>query len=83
MLQDARHTAAGLLSRAETEVSRMRTTMLNDVRNEVADLAVSISAKVIGHAMDEHRQRELVDQYLAEQLAKRDDRRQDGVSAHE
>jgi F0F1-type ATP synthase membrane subunit b/b' len=31
--------------------------MLNDVRNEVADLSVAIAAKVIGQAMDERRQR--------------------------
>ncbi len=63
-LTDARQSAAGLVTRAETEVNRMRITMLNDVRNEVADLSVAIASKVIGQAMDERRQRELVEKFL-------------------
>lgn len=68
ILSEARHNAAGLVTRAETEVNRMRITMLNDVRNEVADLAVAIASKVIGQAMDAHRQRELVEQFLDDSM---------------
>ncbi|MDW7656837.1 MAG: F0F1 ATP synthase subunit B [Bacillota bacterium] len=71
ILGEARRNAAGLITRAETEVNRMRITMLNDVRNEVADLAVAIASKVIGQAMDSHRQHELVDQFLEESMAKK------------
>ena len=81
VLLDARRNAAGMVTRAETEVNRMRITMLNDVRNEVADLAVSIASKVIGQAMDEHRQKELVDQYLADN--QQDAARKNEVPAHE
>lgn len=64
ILQDARRNAAGLLTRAEKDISRMRLSMLNDVRDEVADLSVTIASRVIGQAMDEHRQREWVNQFL-------------------
>jgi F-type H+-transporting ATPase subunit b len=68
ILTEARKEAAGHLTRADAEVNRMRITMLNEVRNEVADLSVAIASKVIGQVMDEHRQRELVDQFLDEQM---------------
>ena len=73
LLSESKRSAAGMVTKAETEVNRMRITMLNDVRNEVADLSVSIASKVIGHAMDEHRQRELVEQFLDESMAKNRD----------
>ena len=72
ILADAKRNAAGLVTRAETEVSRMRITMLNDVRNEVADLSVAIASKVIGQAMDAHRQRELVEQFLDDTMARKE-----------
>ncbi len=68
ILSDAKRDAAGLLSRADTEISRMRITMLNDVRDEVADLSVAIASKVIGQVMDEHHQRELVEQFLDDEM---------------
>ena len=53
-----------MLTRADSEISRMRVTMLNDVRDEVADLSVAIASKVIGQVMDERRQRELVEHFM-------------------
>jgi F-type H+-transporting ATPase subunit b len=67
-LSDARREATAMVVRADGEISRMRVTMLNEVRDEVADLSVAIASKVIGQVLDEHRQRELVEQFLNEKL---------------
>lgn len=69
ILSEARHEATSMVSRADGEISRMRVTMLNEVRDEVADLSVAIASKVIGQVLDEHRQRELVEQFLDEKLS--------------
>jgi F-type H+-transporting ATPase subunit b len=68
ILADARHEYTTMLTRADTEISRMKTTMLNDLRDEVADLSVAIASKVIGSVMDDSRQRQLVDQFIDEKL---------------
>lgn len=65
ILDEARTEARNILNRAENEVGRKRIAMLNEVRDEVADLAVAIASKVIGNAMDEQQQRALVDRYVA------------------
>ncbi len=69
ILADARREASAMVSRADGEIGRLKTSMLNEVRDEVADLSVAIASKVIGKALDEQRQRELVDQFLNENEA--------------
>jgi len=68
ILSDARKEATAMVARADGEISRMKVTMLNEVRDEVADLSVAIASKVIGKALDEQRQRELVEQFLDEKI---------------
>lgn len=71
ILSEAKREAAGILSRADGEVERMRVSMLNEIRDEVADLSVAIASKVIGRAMDDKRQHELVDQFMDEEMKTR------------
>lgn len=66
ILSDARKEATAMVARADGEIGRMRVTMINEVRDEVADLSVAIASKVIGQAMNEQRQRELVEQFIDE-----------------
>jgi F-type H+-transporting ATPase subunit b len=68
IMSDAKHEIAGMYSRADAEINRMRVTMLNDVRDEVADLSVAIASKVIGQAMDDQRQRELIERFMDDQM---------------
>lgn len=65
ILAEARTEARNILGRAENEVARKRLAMLNEVRDEVADLSVAIASRVIGHVMDEQQQRDLVEHYVA------------------
>lgn len=68
ILSEAKKESAGMLTRADTEITRMRVTMLNDVRDEVADLSVAIASKVIGQVMDERRQREMVERFIDDEM---------------
>ena len=70
-MSEAKKEAANRLARADGEIERMRLSMLNEIRDEVADLSVAIASKVIGKAMDEKHQKELVDKYLEEEIEKR------------
>jgi F-type H+-transporting ATPase subunit b len=70
ILSEARRESTARLARADGEISRMRAAMINNIRDEVADLSVAIASKVVGQAIDEHRQRELVDYYLNDELAR-------------
>lgn len=71
IISEAKRDAATLLTRADNDIGRMRVTMVNSVRDEVAELSVAIASKVIGQAMDERRRRELVDHYLDQELSSR------------
>jgi len=68
IVTEAKQEAATLLTRADAEIARMRVTMLNEVRDEVADLSVAIASKVIGQVMDEKKQREMVERLIDEQM---------------
>ncbi len=68
VITEAKQEATAIMSRAETETARLRVAMLNEVRDEVADLSVSIASKVIGHVMDDKRQKELVQTFLDEEM---------------
>ena len=46
----------------------LRTTMMEGMRDDVADLAVSIASRVIKQTIDEKKQRELVDQFIGEEM---------------
>ena len=70
ILQEARRESSTRLTRADNEINRLRTAMLNNIRDEVADLSVTIASKVIGEAMDAKRQREMVDAFLNDEIAK-------------
>ncbi len=68
MLSDAKKDISGMYSRADMEIGRMRVTMLNDVRDEIADLSVAVASKVIGQTLDEQRQQDLVSRFLNDEL---------------
>jgi F-type H+-transporting ATPase subunit b len=70
ILADAKRESATIMTKADNEISRMRVTMLNDVRDEVADLSVAISSKVIGKLLDEQHYRQLADQFIDDQMQK-------------
>ncbi len=68
ILAQAKDEASGIISKSNVECDRMRTTLLEGMRSEVADLSVRIASRVIRQYMDEGRQRELVEGLLDDEI---------------
>jgi len=57
-----------IVERASEDSKRMHNAMLDQMRDEVADLAVSIASKVVGSVIDEAHQKELNERIMDETL---------------
>jgi F-type H+-transporting ATPase subunit b len=64
ILETAREEARAQVEKAKEEISRERELAMAELRQQVADLSLSISEKVIGEALDQQRQRELIATFL-------------------
>lgn len=76
MTQNAEKQAAGIVSKANEDVTRLkaqaqedaeleRNRILADLRSQVAALSIAAANKVIGAALDEQRQRALIDEFFS------------------
>ena len=68
LISAAKKEVSEIVARADSDIERMRTSMMEQMRDEVADLAVSIASRVIRQTIDENKQRELVDQFIGEEM---------------
>jgi F-type H+-transporting ATPase subunit b len=66
ILDKAREEARGLVDKAKEEIGRERDAAMGELRQQVADLSLAISQKVIGESLDEQAQRRLVARFLDE-----------------
>ncbi len=64
ILETARQEAREQVEKAKEEIARERELAMSELRQQVADLSLSISEKVIGEALDQQRQRDLVARFL-------------------
>jgi F-type H+-transporting ATPase subunit b len=64
ILETAREEARAQIDKAREEIARERDLAMAELRQQVADLSLSISEKVIGKTLDEQRQRQLVAEFL-------------------
>jgi F-type H+-transporting ATPase subunit b len=64
ILAQAREDAGALIERAKDEIGRERDLAMGELRQQVADLSLTISEKVIGEALDERQQRRLIAEFL-------------------
>ncbi len=71
VLSQAKEEAAEILAKGNAENDRMRVSLLEGMRGEVADLSVRIASRVIGQYMDESRQREHVEDLIDEEMRSR------------
>jgi F-type H+-transporting ATPase subunit b len=60
ILETAREESRAQIEKAKDEIARERELAMADLRQQVADLSLSISEKVIGETLDEERQRQLI-----------------------
>lgn len=66
ILDKAREEARGLVAKAKEEIDRERDVAMGELRQQVAELSLAISQKVIGESLDEQAQRRLVARFLDE-----------------
>ncbi len=66
ILERAREEAQAQIEKAKDEIARERELAMAELRQQVADLSLTISRKVIGATLDERRQRQLIAEFLEE-----------------
>ena len=64
ILEKARDEARAEIEKAKVEIVRERELAMADLRQQVADLSLTISEKVIGETIDERKQRQLIAEFL-------------------
>jgi F-type H+-transporting ATPase subunit b len=64
ILDKAREEARAQIEKAREEISRERDLAMAELRQQVADLSLGISEKVIGATLDDQRQRQLIAEFL-------------------
>jgi F-type H+-transporting ATPase subunit b len=65
ILAEARTRAEKVVSEAREAVERERRQMLAELRSQVATLSIAAANKLIGEALDEQRQRRLIDEFFS------------------
>lgn len=68
IILQANEEASNILARTDDEVKRMKINALEDMKDEISDLAVEVSEKVIGDVVAEQTLRELSSKHLTEIL---------------
>jgi F-type H+-transporting ATPase subunit b len=66
ILDKAREESSALIEKAKEEISREREMAMADLREQVAELSLSIAEKVIGEEVDDRKQRRLIAEFLEE-----------------
>lgn len=64
IVSEAKAEASAIRERAKADVAQAKTDALNEARNEVADLSVTIAEKVIAKNLSAADQKDLVDQFI-------------------
>jgi F-type H+-transporting ATPase subunit b len=62
----AREQAEGLIARARAEIHQEREKAVQDLREQVADLAVMAAGRIIGESLDAKKHRELIERTIEE-----------------
>jgi F-type H+-transporting ATPase subunit b len=62
----AREQADGLIARARAEIQQEREKAVQDLRSQVADLAVMAAGRIIGESLDAKKHRELIERTIEE-----------------
>lgn len=65
-LEEAKTEAEALISRAKADIHRERDDVIDELRNEFADLTILAAGKVIGKTLDKGAHRDLINQVLQE-----------------
>ena len=66
ILRQANREADAVREKASADIAREKKKAVNDAKDEISSLAMAIAGKVVGAAMNEDRQKQLVDSFLDE-----------------
>lgn len=66
IIRDANAEAAAALARAEEQISLEKKKAMNDMKNELSDMAVSIAAAIIERDVSEEEHHDLIDRFIDE-----------------
>jgi len=66
IVSEAREEASRLTAKAQAEIAREKTEALNEIRNEIADLAVLAASKVVGKTIDVADHQSMVNNFVKE-----------------
>lgn len=66
ILNAARKEAEDIKAKARQEAQQEKAQVITELQKQTGELAMQITRKVIGNAMDEAAQRKLTDQFLAQ-----------------
>ena len=66
IVNEAREEAARLTAKAQADIAREKTEALNEIRNEITDLAVLAAAKVVGKTIDVADHQNMVNDFVKE-----------------
>ena len=64
MLSEARDTAAGMIARADEQIRSERKKAVNELKNEIADIALQAAGAVLEQDMDDESHRRLIDDFI-------------------
>lgn len=65
IIQEANMRSKEMIARAEEEIGREREQAMITLRQQVVDLALGATTKIIGDSLDDARQRRLIDDFIA------------------
>lgn len=65
IVEDARKEASIIIEKSKVEIDRKRNKAEDDIKNQVVDLAMTISEKVLGESIDMNKHKELIDEYIS------------------
>ncbi|MBR3270390.1 MAG: F0F1 ATP synthase subunit B [Clostridia bacterium] len=66
VLAEASEKASAMLKKAEADIAQERKKAVNDIKNEISDLSVSIAGKVIGREISADDHQALIDGFIEE-----------------
>ena len=66
ILRQANAEADAIRQKAEADIAQEKKKALNDAKNEISDIAMTIAGKVVGRSLDDADQTRLVDKFIEE-----------------
>jgi len=66
IISDAQKTAAAMKQKAEVEIAREKKRAINEAKNEISEIAMTIAGKVVGRELNAADHAQMVDSFIDE-----------------